>query len=555
MFIRIKISPNSPNRAVQIVESHRDGNKVKQRIVRHVGTALNDDEVKRMVELAEHIKASMEEGSQPGLFSPEEMAEIAIQARNRQTEEALPVDLKKLREQQRMIVGIHEVYGRIYEELGFNKVFPNPKRKPAAIKNLFHIVMGRIANPVSKMSTVIDLSDNFGVELSLPSVYRMMEQIDDKVVSNVQQQAYRAACGIFKQSINVLFYDCTTLYFESFTEDELKEDGYSKDMKFNQPQVLLALLVTEHGLPIGYEVFPGSQYEGYTLEKAVKKIEEDYQINEIVFVADSAMLSEDNLQLLESMGKKYIVGARLKNMSKKNQDKILDKNDYRKLSNPDDKYEYSIKEIAVDDRRLIVSYNEKNAKKDAFDREKSIGRLLAKLKNNKNNPSDLISNFGYKKFLKITGDATVEVNQEKIEREKLWDGLHGVMTNHPDLTPEQIIQQYHGLWQVEQCFRISKYDLKIRPIFHWTPQKIKAHIAICFMALTCVRYLHYRTKTQYVPLSEQNIRQQLLSVQISVLKHQQSKILYGIPSPIKQDIKKIYQIMGLKLSDIPFRIN
>ena len=555
MFIRIKISPNSPNRAVQIVESHRDGNKVKQRIVRHVGTALNDDEVKRMVELAEHIKASMEEGSQPGLFSPEEMAEIAIQARNRQTEEPLPVDLKKLREQQRMIVGIHEVYGRIYEELGFNKVFPNPKRKPAAIKNLFHIVMGRIANPVSKMSTVIDLSDNFGVELSLPSVYRMMEQIDDKVVSNVQQQAYRAACGIFKQSINVLFYDCTTLYFESFTEDELKEDGYSKDMKFNQPQVLLALLVTEHGLPIGYEVFPGSQYEGYTLEKAVKKIEEDYQINEIVFVADSAMLSEDNLQLLESMGKKYIVGARLKNMSKKNQDKILDKNDYRKLSNPDDKYEYSIKEIAVDDRRLIVSYNEKNAKKDAFDREKSIGRLLAKLKNNKNNPSDLISNFGYKKFLKITGDATVEVNQEKIEREKLWDGLHGVMTNHPDLTPEQIIQQYHGLWQVEQCFRISKYDLKIRPIFHWTPQKIKAHIAICFMALTCVRYLHYRTKTQYVPLSEQNIRQQLLSVQISVLKHQQSKILYGIPSPIKQDIKKIYQIMGLKLSDIPFRIN
>jgi len=555
MFIRIKISPNSPNRAIQIVESHRDGNKVKQRIVRHVGTALNDDEVKRMVELAEHIKASMEEGSQPGLFSPEEMAEIAIQARNRQTDEPLPVDLKKLREQQRMIVGIHEVYGRVYEELGFNKVLPNPKRKTAAIKNLFHIVMGRIANPVSKMATVNDLSENFGVELSLPSVYRMMEQIDDKVVSNIQQQAYRTACGIFKQSINVLFYDCTTLYFESFIEDELKEDGYSKDMKFNQPQVLLALLVTEHGMPIGYEVFPGSQYEGYTLEKAVKKIEEDYHINEVVFVADSAMLSEDNLQLLESMGKKYIVGARLKNMSKKNQDKILDKNDYRKLSNPDDKYEYSIKEIAFDNRRLIVSYNEKNAKKDAFDREKSIGRLLAKLKNNKNNPSDLISNFGYKKFLKITGDATVEINQEKIEREKLWDGLHGVMTNHPDLTPEQIIQQYHGLWQVEQCFRISKYDLKIRPVFHWTPQKIKAHIAICFMALTCVRYLHYRTKTQYVPLSEQNIRQQLLSVQISVLKHQQSKILYGVPSPIKQDIKKIYQIMGLKLSDIPFKIN
>ena len=129
------------------------------------------------------------------------------------------------------------------------------------------------------------------------------------------------------------------------------------------------------------------------------------------------------------------------------------------------------------------------------------------------------------------------------------------MTNHPDLTPEQITRQYHGLWQVEQCFRVSKHDLKIRPIFHWTPQKIKAHIAICFMALTCARYLYYRIKTQYTSLSEQRIRQQLLSVQISILKHQQRKTIYGVPSPIKQDVKKIYQIMGLKISDVPFRIN
>jgi len=504
---------------------------------------------------ATDIKAMMEQGSQPGLFPPEHMAELAIQARNRQTDEPLPVDLKKLREQQRTIVGIHEVYGKVYKELGFDKVFSNPKRKPAAVKNLFHIVMGRIANPISKMATVMDLSENFGIELSLPSVYRMMEQLDDKVASKIQQLAYRAACGIFKQGINVLFYDCTTLYFESFIEDDLKENGYSKDMKFNQPQVLLALLVTEHGLPIGYEVFPGSQYEGHTLVKALNKIEEDYKVNDVVFVADSAMLSEDNLQLLENMDKRYIVGARLRNMSKKDQDKVLDKNDYRILSKPGDEHEYSMKEIAVNERRLIVNYNKKNAKKDAHDREKSIERLLAKLKKKGTKPTDLISNFGYKKFLQLKGEATVEVNYEKIEREKQWDGLHGIITNHPGLTPEQVTQQYHGLWQVEQCFRVSKHDLKIRPIFHWTPQKIKAHIAICFMALVCARYLYYRIRTQYTSLSEQRIRQLLLSVQISILKHQQSKTFYGIPSPIRQDVKKIYQIIGLKISDVPFRIN
>ncbi|OQA00925.1 MAG: Transposase DDE domain protein [Bacteroidetes bacterium ADurb.Bin408] len=555
MFVRIKTTPNSPKKAVQIVESLRDGNKIKQRIVRHVGTALNDDELKRMQELAEHIKASMEQGSQPGLFPAEEIAEIAIQARNRQTDESLPVDLKKLREQQRVIVGIHEVYGRVYHEIGFDKVISNPKRKPAAVKNLFHVVMGRIANPKSKMATVMDLSENFGVELSLPSVYRMMDQIDEKVISNIQQRAYRTACGLFKRKIHVVFYDCTTLYFESFTEDELKENGYSKDMKFNQPQVLLALLVTEHGLPIGYEVFPGSQYEGHTLEKAVKKIEDDYRISDIVFVADSALLSDDNLKLLERLGKRYIVGARLKSMSKKYQEKIIDKTDYRILTKPDDENEYSIKEMLVNNRRLIVSYNEKNAKKDAHDREKSIERLISKLRKKNTNPAKLISNFGYKKFLQVKGNATVEINQEKIEREKLWDGIHGIITNHPDLTPEQIIRQYHGLWQVEQCFRLSKHDLKIRPVFHWTPPRIKAHIAICFMALTCTRYLHYRIKTQHTTLSEQQIRQKLLSAQISILKHQQSRILYGVPSSINPDVKKIYHLMGMKISDVPFRIN
>lgn len=555
MFVRIKTSPNSPKKAVQIVESFRDGEKIKQRIVRHVGTALNDAELQRMEELAEYIKASMAQGTQPGLFPAEEIAEIAIQARNRQTEESLPVDLKKLREQQRVVVGIHEIYGRVYQEIGFDRVFPNPKRKPAAVKNLFHIVMGRIANPISKMATVMDLSEHFGIELSLPSVYRMMDQVDEKVILNIQQQAYLTACGIFKHKINVLFYDCTTLYFESFTEDELKENGYSKDMKFNQPQVLLALLVTEHGLPIGYKVFPGAQYEGHTLEEAVKKIEDEYQINDIVFVADSAMLNDNNLKLLERLGKSYIVGARLKNMSKRDREKILDKSDYRKLSKLDDENEYSIKEMAIGNRRLIVTYNEKNAKKDAHDREKSIERLMAKLNEKGTNPTDLISNFGYKKFLKLKGEATVEINKEKIEREKLWDGLHGVVTNHSDLTQEQIIEQYHGLWQVEQCFRVSKHDLKIRPIFHWTPQRIKAHIAICFMALTCTRYLYYRIKNQYEALSEQRIRQQLLSVQISILKHKHSRIQYGIPSRISQDVKKIYHIIGLKISDVPFRIN
>lgn len=555
MFVRVKSSSNSPKKAVQIVESLREGTKVKQRIVRHVGNALDESELIRLKELAEHIKAKIELEITPGFFAPEQMAEMAIEARNNQQEKPLPVDLSKLREQQRIITGIHEVYGKVYNEIGFDKVFPNAARKPTAVKNLFHLVMGRLANPLSKRATVGDLAENFGVELSLPSVYRMMDLIDDKVIGNIQNTAYQCAREIFQSRIKVVFYDCTTLYFESFTEDELKKNGYSKDMKFNQPQVLLALMVTDHGLPIGYEVFPGSQYEGHTLENAIKKIEENYQIKQIVFVADSAMFNKDNLELLESMGKHYIVAARIKNLPIKITSTILDKEGYKPITLQDDQKEYSFKELSLNKRRLIVTYNASNAKKDAHDRQKTVDKLLAKIQKSKtNNPSELISNYGYKKFIKLTGDASFQIDDEKIEQAKQWDGLHGVITNQPDLDVQQIISQYHGLWQVEECFRISKHDLKVRPIFHWTPARVKAHIAICFIALTCSRYLHYRVKTQQYRLSTERIRQLLTSVQLSILKHVSSDQLYGIPSLMKQDTSKIYQVMGLKLSDVPFQI-
>lgn len=111
--------------------------------------------------------------------------------------------------------------------------------------------------------------------------------------------------------IDVLFYDCTTLYFESFIEDDFKQYGYSKDFKFNQSQVLLALLVTPEGLPVGYEVFPGASFEGHTLIPILKNLKAQHELNNIIFVADRGLLSEENLLFLEQEKFQYIVGPRL----------------------------------------------------------------------------------------------------------------------------------------------------------------------------------------------------------------------------------------------------
>jgi transposase len=316
-------------------------------------------------------------------------------------------------------------------------------------------------------------------------------------------------------------------------------------MKFNQSQVLLAIIVTEHGLPIGYEIYEGSTYEGHTLKDALKKLEERFGVKDITFVADSALLSKANIQLLEQMQKQYILGARLKNLPKEVKEKILDKDTFTGT-------ELLYKEIPYNGKRLIVTLSPMKAKKDAHDRQKAIDNLLSKLDNS--NPTAFISNFGYKRFIKIDGDAKVKLDEEKIQENARWDGIHGVITNNSTLTPAQVIEQYHGLWQVEETFRITKHDIKVRPIFHWTPKRIKAHIAICFIALCLIRHLQFRMKVVGKPLSAEKIRRALISAQASIVKDIKTNRLYGIPSVVSQHTKEIYKAIGIKINAVPFTL-
>ncbi len=550
MYVRIKATPNSPRKSVQIVESVRSGDKVKQRIVRHVGIAMDDQELEKLKELAEHIKYKLKEERQPSLFRPEKLAEMAIEAKKQQDDNPILVNLKEIEEEQRAICGIHEIYGEIYDSLKFNTLF-SANREVGANQILKHITMARIANPSSKRAAVINLEQDFGVSLQLDQVYRMMDKIDENVHQSIEDKSLEAARKLFQDKIDVIFVDATTLYFESFTEDEFKKNGYSKDLKFNQPQVLLALMVTKQGLPIGYEAFPGSMYEGHTLLPLLKNLRGKHKLDKVVFVADSGLFNSDNLKALEEEKFEYIIGARLKNLPKNVQENILDLSNYHDISTDEgDQIRYC--EIEHEKRRLIISHSTKRAQKDAIDRGKTIEKIRQKIKRSRD-PSQLISNYGHKKFVKLQGSSEVVLDEEKIQKAALWDGLHGVVSNSSDLSSTEILSQYRGLWQVEESFRITKHDLKIRPIFHWTPERIKAHIALCFMAFTCVRHLEYRVALQYKKLSPEAIRAALVRVQISVLKDRQRN-RYAIPSQASQDARKIYQTMGKKYSIQPYRL-
>ena len=192
MFIRVKTTPNSPRQSVQIVEGVRTGDNVRQRIVRHIGIALDDDELVRLKHLAEVVKAKLQAQTQPELFPPEDIAQQVIAANQHSAKQALQVDLKQLRETQRVVTGIHAVYGTLYEELGLHRLLPRYRYR-ASHRALFHSVMARLANPGSKRHSVRLLEEDFGVQLPLEQVYRMMDQLDESRITRLNTLAGQQA--------------------------------------------------------------------------------------------------------------------------------------------------------------------------------------------------------------------------------------------------------------------------------------------------------------------------------------------------------------------------
>lgn len=544
MFVRIKSkSKDKYNKSVQLVESSRVNGKVVQTIVKHIGVAYNDEQLDELRLLAKSIQITLENVDKESLFQAEELIEdLTLEGKYDQSiysDEDYNVDIRNLEEESRTITGIHDIYGKLYDELKVGSIIANPARNVSVAKIFKEMVISRIANPDSKRGSVAALEEKYGVEIDLDKVYRMMDKLDDIAIAKLNTLSYNKTKELFGDKIDVIYFDATTIYFESFTEDTgedaLKKNGYSKDLKFNQPQVVLALMVTKEGLPIGYEAFSGDTFDGHTLIPSLKILREKYNIDNVVYVADSGMFNKNNLQELDQLEEhkfNYIVGARIKNISKSIKEQILNMNDYLQLNE-----DIKVKNITLDNgRKLIVTHSLKRARKDKTDREKGIIKLREKLQKNRSVKTHL-STQGFKKYLQLeetkdeatSCDFTITLNEEKIVQDALWDGLKGLIVNKDSkLTNDEILTQYSNLWQVEESFRITKSDLKIRPVYHWKPSRVKAHLAISFAALFLVRHLEYRVKVQYKKLSPKKIKELLLSVQHSTLVDKTRKIKYAI---------------------------
>ena len=558
MFVRVNTTPNSPRKSVQLVEGVRVDGKVRQRIVRHVGVAADEAELARLKELGEYLKARIAHERQPGLFPPEQVAGQVIEAGRREAEEPDPaplgVDLKALREERRIVTGVHEAHGAVYRELGFDRLLTYRHR--ASAPALFHTVMARVANPHSKRETARRLGRNFGVSLALEKIHRMMDRLDGQFIGRLKSRVASNTGASLGGPLDLLFFDCTTLHFESVREDgggdALRAFGHSKDGKPHRVQVVLALAVTREGLPLSYEVFPGATYEGHTFLPVVESLRRRHTGAEAICVADAGMFSHGNLSALEAEGHRYIVGARLRNLPKALKGRILNVTRYRGLPVGEAGAKAGV--FRHRGRRVAVSHSPKRAAKDARDRRRAVRRLLKQL-NRSGQPKSLVPR-GAARFVRMRGKGRWEIDPDKIADAAHWDGLRGVATNVRGMSVAELFGRYRGLWQVEQSFRITKHDLKVRPVYHWTPGRIRAHLAIAYMAFACVRHLAYRVKLQKKrSLSPAAIRDALLNRQCSVLRHTATGRRYAIPSPATAEAQLIYGALGLTLSNVPYALN
>jgi len=465
MFVRRK--PNrSGSVSVQVIDKSRG-----YRVVKTLGTARDPDELQRLVELGRLFMAR--HSGQYSLFPADQRDNAAV------------LDfVQTLGNASIRTIGPELIFGRLFDEIGFG-VIPEP---------LFRdIVVARLVYPSSKLKTADYLHRYRGKTVSAQSIYRFLDRLNEHYRRQAQEVAYRHSRTILRQ-IQVVFYDMTSLYFEAEDEDDLRKIGFSKDGKFQNPQILLGLLVGEYGYPIGYDLFEGNTFEGKTLLPVLQGIQHRYGFGKPVVVADAAMLSQENLQALDDERYPFIVAARIRNETQAVQQEILQRGaglgDGQCIEVPHEK-----------DHRLIVAYSDKRAGKDAHNRRRGLAKLRQRVASGRLN-KDYLNHRGYNKFLKLTGEVAVEIDEAKVEQAARWDGLKGYLTN-TDRPPGEIIETYGQLWQVEKAFRISKTDLRIRPMYHRQRRRIEAHVLVAFVAYTIYKELERRLNLAQIPISPQ----------------------------------------------------
>jgi len=454
-----------------------------------------------------------------------------------------------LRELGRFNYGYQKVYGHLMEHFGLKRLLERLGRKHKLTFSLYHSVLlmliERLQDPCSKLGNYRHRHEYVQLpDLSLQHLYRSLDKLA-RHQELIQGHIFQLGRNLFNQRLDVVFYDVTTFYFSSEVEKEgeLRQKGFGKDGKVGKTQILFCMMIDADKNPIGYQIFKGNTYEGDTYKTALEQLKNRYQIDKVIVVADRGMLSKSNLAITREKGYGFIIGERLKSLPNEQKEALLALDNYR--------HEWSYTDaggeqvliryttVKLGDRTIIGTYSAKRAKKDRADREEKLlkaQKLLAR-------PS-AIGQKASRFFLKAENEQSYSLDEEKIKQAERYDGFLAISTNDNALPVSQVLDQYKQLFKIEHSFRTFKSHLETRPMFHWTDRRIEGHICLCYIAFALQNTLLQKVNKSRHPLSEQQLRETLDKMQLSLVENQGQKS-YLRSMPTEQE-KVILSTLGLK---------
>jgi transposase len=426
---------------------------------------------------------------------------------------------------------------------------------------LLDLVLMRIIHPVSKLESLTYLSEMFGIHYKEGSLYQILK-LFPKLKTTIEEQIVAFAKNHYQFDFSLVFYDVTTLYYESFTEDEdrldeegnvvekgLRRNGFGKEPKIGQPIIVIGLMVTGDGFPVAYEVYEGNTFEGDTFIPSILSFKKKYEVQTLTIVADAAMISFDNVEKLKEQHLSFIVGARMASLKggemKQAHDELVGQNQtLEELQKVDGK---SMR-IQTEKGLLLCNFSIKRYVKEKREMEKQILKaeyLVSKNTEGKRTKFLMLKQNDEKTGKKKKGeekDKAYALNTNLIEKTKLLLGIKGYYTNlfekDEKLTNQDIINHYHNLWHVEKAFRIAKSDLQARPIFHRKREAIEAHILICFMALAVCKYMELTTKK-----STKKIVRMLMSITDARIRNKLTGEIIVMRQELSEEIEQLWKTL------------
>lgn len=479
---------------LQIVESFRDKGQVRQRVVTTVG---------RLDAL--QVSGQLEALVRSGLRFCEKLAVIDAHAAG-QTEA-----VRVLR------VGPDLVFGRLWEKLEVGTVIRKALESRfyefdveraiylTVIHRLFASGSDRAAERWRQSYRLPGTE-----ELDLHHLYRAMAFLGDELKDQssprvlntprctkdwIEEELFARRRDLFS-TIDLVFFDTTSIYFEGEGGQDIGRHGKSKDSRPDLKQMVVGLTLDVHGWPLCCELWPGNTADVTTLLPVVTRLRQRFKVPRVSIVADRGMISAKTIAALESdeLDCDYILGARMRSVKEISERVLADRSRFLEVTperkGSKDPSPLKVKEVCIEDRRYIVCLNAEQRRKDAADRQAIVEHLRQQLKRG---DKDLIGNKGYRKYLRALEGENFTIDEEKIKEEARYDGLWVLQTNLAD-EPEIIAPAYKELWMVEDMFRTMKSILETRPIYHKCDETIRGHVFCSFLALLLRRDLERRLK-------------------------------------------------------------